>query len=41
MGEWVEEIAKSYHRVLLGIFGKRFTEKNGDYIPFSEFAGSV
>ena len=34
MGEWVEEIEKSYHRVLLGLLGKDSQRKLETMYPF-------
>ena len=34
MGEWVEEIGKSYHRVLLGLFGKDSLRRMETMYPF-------
>ena len=34
MGEWVEEIGRSYHRVLLGLFGKDSQRRRETMYPF-------
>ena len=34
MGEWVEEIGKSYHRVLLGLFRKDSLRRMETMYPF-------
>ena len=34
VGEWVEEIGKSYHRVLLGLFGKDSHRRTETMYPF-------